>query len=134
MDFKTHFIDLLKNSGLPEARQNYWIAKFESGQFTQEDEQAFINEVENYLNTLNLQIFDKKNELKKKQIKLENLNEQLIPELKIVADQSEEIFTEDNKQFQNQALAVESKAVQHLEQLRRDEEATEIARLKSSFQ
>ncbi len=134
MDIKTHFSNLLKNSGLDEARQSYWIAKFESGQFTKEDEQTFINELENHLSNLNLQIFDKKTEQKEKATKLEKLNQQFIPELQMVAEQSEKIFEKDYQDFQNQALAVESKAVQHIEKIRKTEEAKQIAQIKSSFQ
>jgi hypothetical protein len=112
------FLELLDQSGLPDDRVKFWLARLASDDFALDDEEKFTTELVAHLKTLDDAIAFTDEQIKADTEKLETLNGEAIPYLTRLAADQPAFYEKDDARYKNDVLTAEKDMMGAIEGIR----------------
>ena len=127
------FIDLIAKSGLPQARQKFWIQMLKDDGFTAEQEQIFIRELEEHRKDIAVAMKATEEDIEELNVELDELEEESLPYLKLVADKQDEFQEKELAEYKVDIMTGEKKMMDKIENIRVSGEEAEIEKLRKKL-
>lgn len=135
MDSKVlqQFVKALRESGLSPERQNHWISKMASQNFSHADERAFMQELADKIVDLNDAIARQEAQLALQKAEVEQAEVDVIPDLTAFADEQPALLEEELKSYKREVYKAEQEMVDALKTVRASANVEDIEALRKKL-
>jgi Xaa-Pro aminopeptidase len=120
------FFKLLLESGLDEDRITFWLSRFEKGEVSASDQEAFTNELNEHLKDLESAESDTQNEIEKNKANLKKTEKEAVPYLQNLGAKQPAYYQEKEAEYKKEILAAEKNMSGKIEEIRTGKTTEEI--------
>lgn len=121
-----NFLELLDQSGLPDDRKQYWLARIGSENSNPEDELLFTQELESHLRTLDDAIDFTDAQIAADSAKIRKLDSEALPYLQRLAADQPGYYEQEGTRYKKEVLAAEKQMMTDVEGIRGEKQAMDI--------
>jgi hypothetical protein len=127
------FFKLLTESGLPEGRIIFWLNRFKSGRFSEDDSRTLTHELMDHLDNIDKAekaLEEDREEAKKKLAKLEA---DMLPYLQKLAAEQPKANDDQIKEYKDTILAAEKEMTSGIEKIRTSKQTAEMEAIRKKL-
>lgn len=128
-----HFITLLTQSGLEDQRVEYWVERISSDQFSETDEQALMQELEEHLIRVDQALGVVQLEVEKKEDQLSQKEQKTVPFLEKLAREQVQAQEKQIQAYKQELSEGEKKALDKIEAVRSEKDSDAIEALRKGL-